>query len=63
MALSDDLNSKVKEIFRTAWSERDGVKIPEPEDLKLGNDAVKLDAAVLYADLAESTYLERFTFE
>ena len=30
---------------------------PVPEDLKLSNDAIKLDAVVLYADLDESTRL------
>ncbi len=30
---------------------------PEPEDLKLGNDAVNLDATILYADMAHSTRL------
>jgi class 3 adenylate cyclase len=31
--------------------------LPEAEDVQLDNDAVKLDATVLYADLAESTDL------
>ena len=31
--------------------------VPEPEDVKPGNDAVKLDGTVLYADLADSTGL------
>lgn len=57
MALKDDLESKVKEIFKQQWSERDGQKVPEPEDLKLYNDAVKLDGVVLYADMSESTKL------
>lgn len=57
MGLSDDLKKEVKEIFATNWVERDGQKVPEPEDVKLGNDAVKLNATVLYADLAESTDL------
>lgn len=57
MALSDDLNADVYNIFKTDWKERNGEKVPEPEDVGLGNDAVKLDAAVMYADLAESTQL------
>ncbi|HEX8340696.1 MAG TPA: hypothetical protein VF624_07285, partial [Tepidisphaeraceae bacterium] len=32
-------------------------KVPEPEDLGLGNDAVKLEGTVLYADLSDSTDL------
>ena len=57
MALADDLYSKVVEIFSTNWKEREGRQVPEPEDVQLGNDAVNLDGAVLYADLAESTDL------
>jgi len=57
MGLADDLTSEVKSIFATMWKERDGQKIPEPIDVKLGNDAVKLNAAILYADLADSTGL------
>lgn len=57
MALVDDLKKEVENIFDTKWATRVGTKVPEPEDIKLGNDAVELDAAVLYADLAESTAL------
>jgi class 3 adenylate cyclase len=57
MGLAQELQSEVHWIFRTAWEERDGRKIPEPEDVKLGNDAVKIDGTVLYADLADSTGL------
>lgn len=55
MALADDIRKEVKEILSTNWKERDGQKVPEAEDVKLGNDAVKLTGTVLYADLAEST--------
>lgn len=57
MALVDDLTAQVKDIFKKAWTERDGTVIPEAEAVGLGNDAVKLEAVVLYADLAESTSL------
>ncbi len=57
MALVDDITAEVREIFCSRWSERDGQTVPEPEDLKLGNDAVNLEATVLYADLAESTQM------
>jgi class 3 adenylate cyclase len=57
MALKGDLETEVGTIFRSAWTERDGEKVPEAEDLKLGNDAVKLTGTVLYADLADSTAL------
>jgi class 3 adenylate cyclase len=57
VALSDDLKAEVKKIFRDQWTIREGDVIPESEDLKLGNDAVTLDATVLYADLSASTVL------
>ena len=49
------LEDEVKKIFRDAWTARDGQVVPSSEDLKLGNDAVKLDGTVLYADLDGST--------
>jgi class 3 adenylate cyclase len=55
MALDQDLKSEVATIFREAWATRDGTVVPADDSLKLGNDAVKLDAVVLYADLANST--------
>ncbi|MBZ0099707.1 MAG: adenylate/guanylate cyclase domain-containing protein, partial [Taibaiella sp.] len=41
------------------WSTRSGQKVPESSDLRLANDSIELDGAVLYADLAESTKLVR----
>jgi len=55
MALSKDLEKEVGQIFRERWTTRDGEVVPDSEDVQLGNDAVKLDGTVLYADLAEST--------
>lgn len=57
MALKEDLQNEVDNIFSQKWTERDGTKVPEPKDLKLSNDAVKLEGTILYADLAESTKL------
>lgn len=57
MGLKDDLEKRVIEILTQRWEERDGNVVPEPEDLKLSNDAVKLKASVLYADLTASTKL------
>ena len=57
MAISTELEKEVADIFRASWTERDGTQVPEPENLKLGNDAVLLNATVLYADLAGSTDL------
>jgi class 3 adenylate cyclase len=56
MPLADELKAEVAKILATHWKTRDGTTIPAPDDLGLGNDAVKFDAAtVLYADLADST--------
>ena len=55
MGLKDDLEKEVAAVFRAQWTTRDGNVVPSDESLLLGNDAVKLDATVLYADLADST--------
>ncbi|MFZ0662376.1 MAG: adenylate/guanylate cyclase domain-containing protein [Acidobacteriaceae bacterium] len=57
MGLKDDLEKRVAEVFRTKWDQRDGNVVPGDDSLTLGNDAVKLKATVLYADLADSTKL------
>jgi class 3 adenylate cyclase len=57
MALADDLKTEVQNIFKYQWSRRDGTVVPDPEALKLGNDAVELDGTVLYADMDGSTKL------
>lgn len=58
MALSDDLTKEVKTIFSSQWATRKGTVVPEPSDIKLGNEAVILDpATILYADLSGSTKL------
>jgi len=55
MSLADDIRTEVRDIFRKQWDTRDGTVIPDNEDVALGNVGVKLQATVLYADLAEST--------
>ena len=58
MALLDELKNEVKKIFGESWKARSGEVVPDPEDLRLGNDAVEFErATVLYADLAGSTNL------
>ena len=57
MAFESDLEQAVSRFFRDGWSEREGVVVPETDDLRLYNDGVTLDAVVLYADMAESTVL------
>ena len=55
MGLKDELRSYVKDTHGSQWTIRKGQKIPSTDDLKLSNDAVKINATVLYADLAAST--------
>ena len=57
MTFKTDLEKEVREIFACQWKERKGRSVPEPEALSLSNDAVKLNATVLYADMADSTTL------
>lgn len=61
MSLKTELEEYAKKAHATVWADRNGENVPETEDLKLGNDAVKLDGTVLYADLAESTALVKGT--
>ena len=57
MGLKDELEKHVASIYRAKWDERDGTVVPDDDSVTLGNDAVKLQATVLYADLADSTKL------
>lgn len=57
MKSSQEILKEVKEIFSTKWETREGQKVPEAEDVQLGNNAVTLEGAVLYADIADSTAL------
>lgn len=59
MALTDKLASDITSIFGTAWNVREGRVVPATEDVALTNGAVRLDATMLYADLASSTTLAR----
>ncbi|MDX6622216.1 MAG: hypothetical protein QOE75_148 [Solirubrobacterales bacterium] len=58
-AASDKLSTDVRKILDTTWSIRSGQVVPKTEDVALENGAVKLDVAILYADLAHSTQLAR----
>lgn len=55
MALKEDIEKEVDSVISTAWADRDGRDVPAADDVALGNGAVKIRAAMLYADLAEST--------
>jgi class 3 adenylate cyclase len=53
--VKEELQSEVSSILRESWTERDGRVVPEPENIGLKNDAVNLDATILYADMSGST--------
>src|SRR4051812_48733261 len=57
MTLHEELARYARKTHADSWSKRKGLKVPEPEELALGNDAVLIEGTVLYADLAESTTL------
>lgn len=57
MSLENDLKAQVAKVFSSDWGVRKGQNVPESKDIQLGNDAVELDATVLYADLDGSTNL------
>jgi len=57
MALLEDLENEVEKIFEEKWTTRNGTVVPNSEDIKFGNEAVKLNGTVLYADLSGSTNL------
>jgi class 3 adenylate cyclase len=56
MSIKDMLSDEVNKILSLSWDVRDGHVVPSTE-IALAGGAVKLDATVLYADLAQSSYL------
>ena len=52
-----EIESEIVQILKTNWKRRKGQKVPEAEDVQLGNDAVEIEGTVLYADLKDSTGL------
>lgn len=57
MALVDDLKNDVDGILSQTWDVRDGEVVPTTETVALAGGGVKLNATMLYADLADSTEL------
>lgn len=60
MALAEDLEDEVDDILSQAWDIREGNVVPETESVALAGGAVKLDATMLYADLADSTKIAMY---
>jgi len=61
MTILDALTTVVDDIASAQWELTDGRVVPESEDVGLGNVGVKLEAAMLYADLADSTELASYS--
>lgn len=57
MAFKDDLASEIDTIRTQKWDVRDGIVVPENDNVVLAGGAVKLEATILYADLVDSTGL------
>jgi class 3 adenylate cyclase len=57
MTTIKEIVAVAKDIFETKWEIRDGRKVPDTVDLKLGNDGLKLAGTILYSDMADSTAL------
>ena len=57
MTTLNEITEEIQTILNTDWKRRDGITVPEAEDVNLGNDAVLIKGTVLYADLADSTSL------
>jgi len=57
MTTSEEVLREVSDIFKTKWQKREGRKVPETENIQLGNDAVTLSGTVMYADMKDSTNL------
>lgn len=54
MSLLEDLDADVATIITAPWNLRKGRVVPVTADVALHGGAVELDAAFLYADLANS---------
>jgi len=57
MTLEDELSDQVSSILSQEWDMREGRGVPSTNDLAIAGGAVRLDATVLYADLAQSSKL------
>jgi class 3 adenylate cyclase len=59
MALKEDLTSEVNQILNVQWNARDGRVVPDSLTVGLNGGAVRIDAVILYTDLAESTKIAK----
>ncbi|MBQ9789906.1 MAG: adenylate/guanylate cyclase domain-containing protein [Lentisphaeria bacterium] len=57
MKSSMTIIKEINDILKINWERKKGTKVPDAEDIQLGNEAVCMEGAVLYADLRGSTEL------
>ncbi|MBE1513420.1 adenylate/guanylate cyclase domain-containing protein [Nesterenkonia halotolerans] len=59
MSFETDLEEKIKTILNEGWKTSQGKSVPRTNDIALKNGSVEMEAAFLYADLADSTALQK----
>lgn len=57
--LSEKISANSKTLFDVAWNERKGQVVPSTESVAHSNGAVNVEATYLYADLADSTEMQK----
>jgi adenylate cyclase len=60
MAFIDAISSEVDGILSQTWDLRSGTTVPETMNVTLAGGSVKLEATMLYADLADSTSIAMY---
>ncbi|MGD9961089.1 hypothetical protein [Nocardioides sp.] len=58
-AFSDKLTQSMSTIMMTPWDVDEEDEVPKTAEVKLSDGAVRVEAAYLYADLGESTLLQK----
>lgn len=57
MSFGTDLHDVIIRILQRGWKPRTGIVVPEVDTVALSGEVVQIEASVLFADLARSTYL------
>lgn len=60
MSINQDIINEVNKIKDSSWNVRNGQVVPDTASITLHGGAVELDAAYLYADLANSSKMARY---
>ena len=57
MGLRQDVENAVDDIINAPFTPTDGQVVPDTDDVALADGVIKLEACIIYADLADSTRL------